>query len=103
MTDDVAYLILHRVTIWDTAMPGSTIVVANCGHRGWIAPSSKQWLKTVQGQGAYLMCTDCMGQSTIPEDFQANSVPGAKEEWHETFGPGFEKQFAAFLKGKWHR
>ena len=103
MTDDVEvkFLILHRVTIWDSAMPGSIVVVTNCGHRGWIAPSSRAWLAG-EGADAYIICTACVGIMP-PDDLEARTVPGAKREWQQHFqhGPDFEKNFQAFLRTKW--
>jgi hypothetical protein len=97
------YIVLHRVT-WRPAnvLPTSTVVVANCGHRGWLAPSSRKFLATAEGAGCYLVCTDCISPADIedPEE-QVRAVPGAATEFDALFGPGQADRITAMLKRDW--
>jgi hypothetical protein len=96
--DQVEYLILLRVT-WRTTThaPGTKIIMANCGHRGWIAPSGQQFLRE-HNNSQYVICTECMAAGDISEGIEARSVPGAEQEWTQVFGAEEGAKFSTFLR-----
>jgi hypothetical protein len=100
--EDIAWVIMHRLT-WQNVdlMPDSVVVIANCGHRAWQAPSSTSFLaEDPVGRGAYTICTSCVSPEMLAEVMTQgrwSAVPGAADEFERAIGTANADQVMAFL------
>jgi hypothetical protein len=72
--EDVRWLVLFPRTPQEDllSMPGAVVITANCGHKTWIAPSSRVFL-ALDGADTYTVCTACFPPN-MP-DTQWGAVP----------------------------
>jgi hypothetical protein len=97
--DEAGWLVLRRC-LWplpETVVPGSTIIVANCGHRAWISPSGR-WHRAGDGAGLYTVCATCCAGEVDGPDVDRREVPGSLAELEQTYGPAVADRARAFLK-----
>ena len=64
MAEELAFVILMAASAENVAPPvqGSTLITASCGHRAFIAPTVRRFLKG-KGRGAYTICSQCAAES----------------------------------------
>jgi hypothetical protein len=100
--EDVAYVIMHRLTWRNPEMPDSRVVVANCGHKAWQAPTSTAFLADDPvGMGAYTVCTSCVSPEFLAEildDGYLAAVPGSAQEFADAVGRSTADQVMAYLR-----
>ena len=64
MADELAFVILMSASAANRNPParGSVLITANDGHRAFLAPTVRRFLKG-KGRGAYTICSECAADS----------------------------------------
>ena len=88
MTDEVEknYIALAP-THWPNITPGSTAILADCGHDCYISASGRELLAS-DPDGYETLCVPCLQkhQDESEEPLRFGEVPGAKEQLQQVFG-----------------
>lgn len=84
-----------------TRVPGTTVIMANCGHRGFAAPETLEFIANdPRGQAAYIMCDICSNTVTLADiaKHPAAVVPGSMDRLRKTMPTHEMDQLGAFLR-----
>ena len=94
--EDIKMMMLSPLNAETLVLPGSSALVANCGHRCVISPSGRSFLAA--DPEVYTLCLDCAQQDNnlIEQSHEQYLVPGAKKELIEQLGvAGLDQVLAA--------
>lgn len=78
----------------------STVVLANCGHRGFVAPVSRDYIEANQTtMRVVLICGNCLPSGLLDDpEITKYLVPGSKEEIIRTVGVSEADQMIAYAR-----
>ena len=80
-------------------VPGSKIIIADCGHRGFISKASLDFIENTTVFAPITCCGDCLPKEAMADpDTIKFLIPGSREELTTAFGVAKADQVIAHAK-----